>query len=165
MKLRWPQILSELDQKALFKPYCEVYLAPGPENCPGRANPTCQICAKTKRTLASSTSATRRKEWETRSRRVRAWTHAVSEIVMGDRLVGPVDFASRDLVYHIACEASIMGTIPQAILRPQAPTHRSKIRARSSLDSPCVQRPFRRMIQDHTACGWRQTRTLPDAWL
>ena len=81
---------------------------------------------------------------------------------MGDRPVGPVDFTPRDLVYHIACEASIMGTIPQAILRPQAPTHQSKIRARSS---PCVQRPFRRMIQHHTACGWRQTRTLPDARL
>ena len=44
-----------------------------------------------------------------------AWTHAVSEIVMGDRPVGLVDFTSRDLVYHIACEASIMGTIPQAM--------------------------------------------------
>ena len=62
----------------------------------------------------------------------------------------PVDFTTRNLVYDIACEASIMSTIPQVILRPQAPTHQSKIRARSS---PCVQRPFRRMIQDHTACG------------
>ena len=55
-----------------------------------------------------------------------------SEIVLHTRPVGPVDFTPRDLVYHIACEASIMGTIPQAILRPQAPTHQSKIRARSS---------------------------------
>ena len=46
---------------------------------------------------------------------------------MGDRPVGPVDFASRDLVYHIACEASIMGTIPQVedqrqilTMRPEA---------------------------------------------
>ena len=78
-----------------------------------------------------------------------AWTHAISEIVRVNLPVGPVDFAARNLVYDIACEAS-MGTIPQAILRPQAPTHQSKIRARSST---CVQRPFRRMIQDHTGCG------------
>eukprot|EP01048_Picozoa_sp_COSAG05_P001802 COSAG05_NODE_63_length_22889_cov_41.986617_16_plen_136_part_00 len=64
-----------------------------------------------------------------------ARTRAGSEIVLHTRPVGPVDFTPRDLVYHIACEASIMGTIPQAILRPQAPTHQSKIRARSS---PCV---------------------------
>ena len=40
-----------------------------------------------------------------------AWRHAVSEIVMGDRPVGPVDFTARNLVYDIACQASIMGTI------------------------------------------------------
>ena len=84
-----------------------------------------------------------------------ARTRAGSEIVLHTRPVGPVDFTPRDLVYHIACEASIMGTIPQAILRPQAPTHQSKIRARCS---PCVQRPFRRMIQDHTGL-----RIAPDA--
>ena len=84
-----------------------------------------------------------------------AWRHAFSEIVMGDRPVGPVDFTARNLVYDIACEASIMGTIPHAILRPQAPTHQSKIHARSSA---CVQRPFRRMIQDHTVL-----RMAPDA--
>ena len=54
------------------------------------------------------------------------WTHTIAEIVRHTRPVGPVDFASRDLVYHIACEASIMGTIPQAILRPQAPTRRRR---------------------------------------
>ena len=84
-----------------------------------------------------------------------ARTRAGSVIVRGDRPVGPVDFAAQNLVYDIACEASIMGAIPQAIVRPQAPTHQSKIRARSS---PCVQRPFRRMIQDHTGL-----RIAPDA--
>ena len=84
-----------------------------------------------------------------------ARTRAGSGIVRGDRPVGPVDFAAQNLVYDIACEASIMGAIPQAIVRPQAPTHQSKIRARSS---PCVQRPFRRMIQDHTGL-----RIAPDA--
>ena len=64
-----------------------------------------------------------------------ARTRAGSGIVRGDRPVGPVDFAAQNLVYDIACEASIMGAIPQAIVRPQAPTHQSKIRARSS---PCV---------------------------
>ena len=83
------------------------------------------------------------------------WTHTIAEIVRHTRPVGPVDFAAQNLVYDIACEASIMGAIPQAIVRPQAPTHQSKIRARSS---PCVQRPFRRMIQDHTGL-----RIAPDA--
>ena len=46
-----------------------------------------------------------------REGRLVAWRHAFSEIVMGDRPVGPVDFAERNLAYHIACEAS-MGTIP-----------------------------------------------------
>ena len=53
-----------------------------------------------------------------REGRLVAWTHAVSEIVMGNRPVGPVGFTARNLVYDIACEASIMGTIPQAILPP-----------------------------------------------
>ena len=83
------------------------------------------------------------------------WTHTIAEIVRHTRPVGPVDCAAQNLVYDIACEASIMGAIPQAIVRPQAPTHQSKIRARSS---PCVQRPFRRMIQDHTGL-----RIAPDA--
>ena len=48
-----------------------------------------------------------------------ARTRAGSGIVRGDRPVGPVDFAAQNLVYDIACEASIMGAIPQAILRPQ----------------------------------------------
>ena len=48
------------------------------------------------------------------------WTHTIAEIVRRTRPAGPVDFAPRSLVYHIACEASIMGTIPQAILRPQS---------------------------------------------
>ena len=90
-----------------------------------------------------------------REGRVVARTRAGAVIVRGDRPVGPVDFAAQNLVYDIACEASIMGAIPQAIVRPQAPTHQSKIRARSS---PCVQRPFRRMIQDHTGL-----RIAPDA--
>ena len=47
------------------------------------------------------------------------WTHTIAEIVRHTRPVGPVDFTPRSLVYHIACEASIMGTNPQAILRPQ----------------------------------------------
>ena len=47
------------------------------------------------------------------------WTHTIAEIVRHTRPVGPIDFAARDLVYDIACEASIMGAIPQAILRPQ----------------------------------------------
>ena len=50
---------------------------------------------------------------------VRARTRAGSVIVRGDRPVGPVDFAAQNLVYDIACEASMMGAIPQAILRPQ----------------------------------------------
>ena len=49
-----------------------------------------------------------------------ARTRAGAVIVRGDRPVGPVDFAAQNLVYDIACEASIMGAIPQAILlRPQ----------------------------------------------
>ena len=52
-----------------------------------------------------------------------AWIHTISEIVRVNLPVGPVDFAARNLVYDIACEASIMGTIPHAILRPQAATH------------------------------------------
>mgnify|MGYP003314279328 CR=1 FL=1 len=44
-----------------------------------------------------------------------ARTHAGSGIVRGDRPVGPVDFAAQNLVYDIACEASIMGAIPQAM--------------------------------------------------
>ena len=48
-----------------------------------------------------------------------AWTHTIAEIVRHTRPVGPVDFAAQNLVYDIACEASIMGAIPQAILRPQ----------------------------------------------
>ena len=47
------------------------------------------------------------------------WTHTIAEIVRHTRPVGPVDFTARNLVYDIACEASIMGTIPPAILRPQ----------------------------------------------
>ena len=47
------------------------------------------------------------------------WTHTIAEIVRHTRPVGPVDFAAQNLVYDIACEASIMGAIPQAILRPQ----------------------------------------------
>ena len=45
----WVVTLSNHHQKASFKPWREVYLAPGPENCPCRANPTCQICANTTR--------------------------------------------------------------------------------------------------------------------
>ena len=48
------------------------------------------------------------------------WTHTIAEIVRHTRPVGPIDFTARDLVYDIACEASIMGTVPQAILRPHA---------------------------------------------
>ena len=97
----------------------------------------------------------KREKGAIREGRVVARTRAGAVIVRGDRPVGPVDFAAQNLVYDIACEASIMGAIPQAIVRPQAPTHQSKIRARSS---PCVQRPFRRMIQDHTGL-----RIAPDA--
>ena len=51
---------------------------------------------------------------------VRARTRAGSVIVRGGRPVGTVDFAAQNLVYDIACEASIMGAIPQAILRAAA---------------------------------------------
>ena len=37
------------------------------------------------------------------------WTHTIAEIVRHTRPVGPVDFAAQNLVYDIACEASIMG--------------------------------------------------------
>eukprot|EP01048_Picozoa_sp_COSAG05_P032198 COSAG05_NODE_12194_length_478_cov_20.335092_1_plen_43_part_10 len=42
-----------------------------------------------------------------------ARTRAGLGILRGDRPVGPVDFAAQNLVYDIACEASIMGAIPQ----------------------------------------------------
>ena len=45
----WWVILSKHHQKASLKPWCEIYLAPGPEICPCRANPTCQFQANTKR--------------------------------------------------------------------------------------------------------------------
>ena len=48
-----------------------------------------------------------------------ARTRVGYEIVRHTRPVGPVDFAAQNLVYDIACEASMMGAIPQAILRPQ----------------------------------------------
>ena len=54
-----------------------------------------------------------------REGRLVVWTHTIAEIVRHTRPAGPVDFTPRILVYLIACEASFMGTIPQAILRPQ----------------------------------------------
>ena len=45
----WVVILSEHHQQASFKPWSEVHLAPGPENCPPRAKSARQNCVNTKR--------------------------------------------------------------------------------------------------------------------
>ena len=66
-----------------------------------------------------STCAKRRTECAIREGKLVARTRAGSGIVRHTRPVGPVDFAAQNLVYDIACEASMMGAIPQAILRPQ----------------------------------------------
>ena len=52
---------------------------------------------------------------------------------------------SRDLIYYYDDDAARLREVARG--GGCKWTHQSKIRARSS---PCVQRPFRRMIQDHT---------------
>ena len=86
---------------------------------PFQAKESTQDFKKPGRVVLEHLSQSTRGKGAIREGKLVVWTHTIAEIVRHTRPVGPIDFAARDLVYDIACEASIMGAIPQAILRPQ----------------------------------------------
>ena len=67
-----------------------------------------------------------------------AWTHTIAEIVRHTRPVGTVDFTAQKLVYDIACEASLMGTIPQAILLSCGRKEKLACSHRATDGRPCM---------------------------